>query len=195
MQPFKAEASQVIQSTATPDHAPPVLLQLAELLPAPTRPIEVVGGPSYVFESVSPEASLCSAELVVFTSEGDVSSTLATARPQAWWKADEWADLLAGHLGPWAIGIAAGLVANLCHTAVASVRAAEAGVWTHPDVRGRGYASIVTRAWATVASTEFQNLFYSTSASNTASRRVAEKMQLRPIGWIWQLRTATNATA
>jgi len=55
------------------------LRQLAELLPAPTRPIEVVGGPSYVFESLSPAASLCSAELAA---RGGTQFPYAAAKEQ-----------------------------------------------------------------------------------------------------------------
>ncbi len=170
------------------DQPPAVLLRHRELL-APLGEIKLAGGPSYVFDSLKTGLLYCGAsDFRVVTSRDEIPSTLATARPEAWWEPHEWADLLAGRLGPWAIGTAADRVVTLCHTPVASLRAAEAGVWTHPDERGRGYASIVTAAWAMVAGDQFDTLFYSTAADNGASRSVARKLQLRPIGWIWQLR-------
>ena len=55
------------------------------------------------------------------------------------WEPDEWDDLLAGTLGPWAMALAGGRVVSICHTPVVmTARAAESGVWTHPDSTARG---------------------------------------------------------
>jgi RimJ/RimL family protein N-acetyltransferase len=43
-------------------------------------------------------------------------------------------------------------------------------------------------AWAAIARSRYDALFYSTSADNLASQGVARRLGLRPIGWIWQLR-------
>ena len=173
---------------------PPPVLETYRNLLAPLGSIHSDGGPSYVFSSKplsSPSAPL---SLKILTSSDGMPSTLAQARPEAWWEAQEWVDLLAGRLGPWAIGMIGDRVATLCHTPVASATAAEAGVWTHPEERGRGYAAIVTAAWARVAGSQFATLFYSTSVHNTSSQTVARKLLLHPIGWIWQLRMESGGT-
>jgi RimJ/RimL family protein N-acetyltransferase len=66
-------------------------------------------------------------------------------------------------------------------------RSAECGVWTDPDFRGRGYAAATAAAWAALVRPTGRELFYSTDADNHSSRRVAERLRLRPIGWTWQL--------
>lgn len=159
-------------------------------LPVPEKirerlgPSRVSSGPSYVFpDDLLPVESPL---IEPFTSDVDVPAKLRAARPEAWWEPGEWEDLLAGRLGPWAIGMIEGRVAALCHTPVGSAVAAEAGVWTHPDERGRGYAGAVTAAWAQVARRRFGTLFYSTGAENVASQAVARKLGLRAIGEIWQ---------
>ncbi|MFG1701639.1 GNAT family N-acetyltransferase [Nonomuraea sp. M3C6] len=61
----------------------------------------------------------------------------------------------------------------------------EAGTWTSPAFRGRGYAATATAAWADLFSGT--RLFYSTSADNHSSQRVAARLGLRNIGWLWKL--------
>jgi len=112
---------------------------------------------------------------------------LIPLRPADWWEPDEWCDLLAGELGPWAMSMEAGQVTALCHTSRLSERAAEAGVWAHPNFRGHGRASAATAVWAGHPDLGDRVRFYSTSSDNGASRRVAAKLGLRPIGWIWKL--------
>ena len=152
-----------------------------------SRPTRIEGGPSYSFGEGTSIPIL--SDLTISTSDEEVPQSLVDARPDPWWEPDEWRDLLAGRLGPWAIGHAEERVASLCHTPVGATLAAEAGVWTHPEWRGRGYAPTVTAAWARVARLRFETLFYSTGANNAASQAVARKLGLRPIGWIWQLRS------
>ncbi len=107
---------------------------------------------------------------------------------EAVWEPGEWADLIAGRLGPWAFGLEEERVVALCHTSVACPSAAEAGVWTHPDHRGQGWAPMVTSAWAKEAGATFENLFYSTDFANLASQAVARKLGLEGIGALWQLK-------
>jgi len=104
------------------------------------------------------------------------------------WATGEWQELLDGVLGPWAMALVDARVVSICHTPGAmSDRAAECGVWTHPDYRGRGYASEVTAVWADVLRPSGRLLFYSTLPENLASQRVAARLQLRPLGRMWTL--------
>jgi RimJ/RimL family protein N-acetyltransferase len=147
------------------------------------RTTTVRGGPSFLVETIGrpPDPTIA-------TSDRPVPAALRDARPERWWEPQEWSDLLDGKLGPWAIALGPDRVSALCHTPRARDRAAEAGVWTHPDHRRRGHAAAVTTAWAAVARSRYDVLFYSTSEDNVASQGVARTLGLRPIGWIWQLR-------
>ena len=102
------------------------------------------------------------------------------------WGADEWQDLLDGRLGVWVMAMHGERVIWIC-TPVANASAADAGVWTHPDFRGQGHAAAVTAAWAALMCASGRVLFYSTSRTNRSSRRVAARLGLRRIGFLWQL--------
>jgi RimJ/RimL family protein N-acetyltransferase len=106
------------------------------------------------------------------------------------WTAEEWRQLLDGSLGPWAMAISAGQVVAICHSARLTGRGAEAGVWTAPGFRGQGHAAAVTAAWAALLAPSGRHLFYSTSDNNLSSQRVAARLNLRPIGWMWKLARA-----
>ncbi|RYG23608.1 GNAT family N-acetyltransferase [bacterium] len=166
-------------------HSPQALLDEYRRLIQRVIGVEVQGGPSYVFPQEA--ISVGTTDLRIVTSEEEVLPELRAGRPKAWWETGEWDDLLEGRLGPWAIGLLGGSIVAICHTPVGSSVAAEAGVWTHPDWRGRGYAVEVTAAWAGVARRRFETLFYSTNSENASSQGVARKLGLRPVGWIWQL--------
>ena len=45
----------------------------------------------------------------------------------------------------------------------------------------------LTAAWAALTRPSGRHLFYSTSGENVSSQRVAARLGLRPIGWLWQL--------
>ncbi len=90
------------------------------------------------------------------------------------------------------MGIADERIVSICYTPVASSTSAEAGIWTHPDERGRGWAAPVTAAWARVAAGHFETLFYSTGFHNAASQAVARKLGARQIGVIWQITEAAQ---
>jgi hypothetical protein len=110
------------------------------------------------------------------------------ARNPGNWGPDEWQDLLDGRLGPWVMATHDGRVISMCHTPKANVRAAEAGAWTHPDFRGRGHAAAATAEWTSLMHESGRLLFYSTSSTNRSSQRVAGRLGLRQIGYLWQLR-------
>lgn len=145
-------------------------------------------GPSFVFTDNGRRALHATGDEVrVVRSDASDASPLREANPGNWGDG-EWSELLAGELGPWAIALAGDRVVSICHTPRRMTdRAAECGVWTHPDARGRGYAAAVAAEWADVLRPTGRHLFYSTDATNHSSRRVAERLNLRPIGWIWQV--------
>lgn len=103
------------------------------------------------------------------------------------WTAEEWRHLLDGELGPWAFVVTGDRVVSICHSARLTDRGAEAGTWTDPDYRGQGYAATATAAWALLLAPSGRHLFYSTGADNLASQRVAERLGLPLIGWMWSL--------
>jgi RimJ/RimL family protein N-acetyltransferase len=104
------------------------------------------------------------------------------------WEPLEWDELLDGKLGPWAIAIERGAAVSIAHTCrILTPRSAECGVWTHPDTRGRGLAAAVTAAWAALLHPTGRHVFYSTSAENVSSQRVAQRLGLRLLGRTWHV--------
>lgn len=83
---------------------------------------------------------------------------------------------------PYAAVVADGRVVSVCSCARITRAVAEAGLRTVPAHRGRGYAAAVTAAWAAAVRATGRIPLYSTSWENTASRRVAAKIGLRPYG-------------
>jgi len=144
-------------------------------------------GPSYV---IHPDVtSRASAELV--RSDANDLAALRGANPGNW-GADEWHRLLDGHLGPWVMARHGERILSICHTPASNARAAEAGVWTHPEFRGQGHAAATTAEWAALLRPGGRVLFYSTSRTNRASQRVAARLGLRRIGYLWQLQSMTH---
>ena len=140
-------------------------------------------GPSYLVDdsvAFQPTAPL------VRSDDADVGA-LRNANPGNW-GADEWLDLLEGRLGPWVMAMQSDRVISICHTPVFDAHAAEAGTWTDPDFRGRGHAAATTAEWAALMRSSGRLLFYSTSQVNGSSQRVAARLGLRSVGWLWQLR-------
>ena len=74
--------------------------------------------------------------------------------------------------------VADGRLASLCYSARNTAIAAEAGVETVEEFRGRGYAPAVVAAWARAVRAEGRIPLYSTSWDNLASRSVARKLGL-----------------
>jgi RimJ/RimL family protein N-acetyltransferase len=115
---------------------------------------------------------------------------LRTANPGNWHDV-EWHELLDGRLGPWTIVTEGDHAISICHTPrPVTERAAECGVWTDSRFRGRGYAAATAAAWVALVRAPQRYLFYSTEFANLSSQRVAQRLQLRPLGWTWRLHTA-----
>lgn len=141
-------------------------------------------GPSYVIE---PDVTFRPTARLVRSDTADCAA-LRGANPGNW-GVDEWQDLLDGRLGPWVMAMHGERVISICHTPVSNAIAAEAGVWTHPEFRGQRHAAATTAAWAALMRPSGRVLFYSTSWTNHASQRVAGKLGLRRIGFLWQLQS------
>jgi RimJ/RimL family protein N-acetyltransferase len=170
-----------------PSAPPRVLDACRRLLEDALGPLELLpgSGPSYlIHDRVEFPAS---APLVC--SDDAAASTLADANPGNW-EPDEWQQLLSGRLGAWAMATRHDQVIAICHTPVSSPRAAEAGVWTRPEFRGHGHAAAVTAAWAALLRRSGRVLFYSAAGTNLSSQRVAARLGLRELGWLWQLARA-----
>ena len=73
-------------------------------------------------------------------------------------------------------------VVAICASARLSVFGAEAGVETASAYRGQGCAQMAVDAWASAIREKGLVPFYSTSWENQASRSVAAKLDLQPIG-------------
>jgi RimJ/RimL family protein N-acetyltransferase len=141
------------------------------------------GGPYYLVPAGTRFGS--AAQITVSTSR---AVDAHRSRNPGNWAPDEWDQLLDGRLGPWAIATIDRRVVSICHTPrVMTDRAAECGVWTDPDFRGHGHAAAVTAAWATMLEPTGRYLFYSTDATNRSSRQVAARLNLRLLGWTWNL--------
>jgi len=165
--------------------SPPTMLEhCRQLLEDSLGPIELrpSSGPSYLI----PEAVAFQSEVTLVRSDGRDVAALRRANPGNW-GVQEWDQLLDGLLGPWVIATRNGEVISICHTPASNARGAEAGTWTRPEFRGQGHAAAVTAAWAALMRPTGRSLFYSTSRTNVSSQRVAARLALRPIGWLWQL--------
>jgi ribosomal protein S18 acetylase RimI-like enzyme len=162
---------------------PAAISAVRELLAPACSPLSLNASLYYVVESpLRVEIRTC-----IVRSDSSEAQSLTNLNPGNWAKG-EWQELVDGDLGPWAMALVDGRVVSICHTPrPMSDRAAECGVWTHPDYRGRGYASEVTAVWADILRPSGRYLFYSTLPENLASQRVADRLQLRPIGRTWNL--------
>jgi hypothetical protein len=163
---------------------PPILEVCRQALEARLGPVALLpaSGPSYFI----PETAAFRSDVTLVRSNSPYMAPLRGANPGNW-EAQEWQQLLDGQLGPWVMATHAGEVISICHTPRSSARAAEAGTWTRPDFRGQGHAAATTAAWASLMGPTGRHLFYSTSRTNLSSQRVAARLALRPIGWLWQL--------
>jgi hypothetical protein len=171
-----------------PHVEPPAVAACRAILEPDGGPLTLGAGPYYVIEpGVRPEG-----RGPTVRSDRPPDARLRQLNPGNWWPG-EWQELLDGDLGPWAMLLLEGRVVSICHTPRRMTeRAAECGVWTDPAHRGQGYAAEVTATWAEIVRPSGRYLFYSTDAENRSSQRVATRLELRPIGWTWNLRLRTS---
>ena len=155
----------------TDDLSQPVrsLTALRALLETAGPPVEMWSGPAFRFPSELPLPEHHAARI---TSENDevvrrVFPTLAQDLPSC---------------QPCLAVVQEGRLASICFSARNTLLAAEAGVNTVEEFRGRGYAGSVVNAWAAVVRGEGRIPLYSTSWDNAASRAVARKLGLVPYG-------------
>lgn len=87
-----------------------------------------------------------------------------------------------GRTQPCVAFVEGGTAVSLCQTVRESDRAAEAGLDTLEGSRGRGFAPLIVPTWARRIGEAGKTPIYSTSWKNTASRRVAEKLNLIQFG-------------
>jgi hypothetical protein len=159
------EATLSQEPIATDLHEPPVSLQ--SLLDALEKqaPVEHIWqGPAwYVPDAVTSQAEIepvevSDLELLSATFGGSVES---------------WAES-----APCLAIIDAGRPVSACFSARTSLDASEAGVETLPEFRRRGYASVVTAAWARLVRAAGRTPLYSTSWDNLPSQQVARRLGL-----------------
>jgi GNAT superfamily N-acetyltransferase len=117
------------------------------------------GGPGYYF----PEGIVAPDNVVEIT-----EANLDLARDTFPWMLREFAGW-----APYFAVVEDGAVVSVCFNARTGPRAAEAGLFTHPEYRGRGYAVDVTRAWGAATRAAGLVPLYSTSWDNLASQAVA----------------------
>jgi hypothetical protein len=177
------ELQLAVRTAASSEHVnePPRVLEECQRILGNVE-LTASSGPSFLV----PDGLTFRSEAVLVRSDEPGREALRAANPGNW-TASEWQQLIDGALGPWAMATQDGQVIAICHTPVSNDRAAEAGVWTHAAHRGRGHAAAVTAAWAALLRPSGRLLFYSTSRTNHSSQRVAARLGLRPIGWLWQL--------
>ena len=153
------------EDIALPTHGPsPYQRLLAEHVPIK----KVWTGPAYHFPAGAPIAE----ETVIIT---DQNADLL--RPYfADWLGD------VGESQPFVALLQGGAAVSLCASVRITQEADEAGVETHPDFRGHGFAGRVAASWAHAVRQLGRVPLYSTSWQNTASQAVAKKLGLVQFG-------------
>jgi RimJ/RimL family protein N-acetyltransferase len=136
---------------------------------------------------IPPGVSFAS-RVTMHRSDRAIPSWLRQANPGNW-EPVEWDELLDGKLGPWAMATHDRRVVSITHAPTPLTDdSVEAGAWTDPAFRGRGYGSAVTAEWADVLRPSGRVLFYSTGPDNLSSQRLAERLGLRLVGYQWLAR-------
>jgi RimJ/RimL family protein N-acetyltransferase len=133
---------------------------------APVQRVEA--GPAYRFPRVLAETP----EIVAVTRE----NVHILQRYMSAWLGD------VEQCQPFMAFVVDGHAASVCASVRVAPKAHEAGVDTHPEFRGRGYAPRVTTAWARAVRAMGRIPLYSTSWENSASRAVARKLGLVQYG-------------
>ena len=170
--------------SSDPTVPPTGIARCKQLLGDALGPVELSKGPSYVI----PRQTAFASAVEIRRSDDENNDLLQDQDIERLnWPAEEWRQLLDGSLGPWAMAMIGDQVVSICYSARLTDRGAEAGVSTVPEFQGRGYAAAVTAAWAALLAPSGRHLFYSIYAANVSSQRVAARLKLRPIGWMWKL--------
>ncbi|MFE7318383.1 GNAT family N-acetyltransferase [Streptomyces sp. NPDC057555] len=181
-----ATALDAAEQPYAPEEAPRALVRLARALGVADPDTAIEGGPTFVFPERLPDPPPAALPVLVSDAAGRLAAQCLD-RPGNW-EPGEWAELISGAAGDWAMAVDGTAPVSICHTPEANATAAEAGIWTRADFRGRRLAPAVVAAWARRAAHHRQVLFYSTTAANHASRSVARTLGLTPLGWLWTLR-------
>lgn len=148
--------------------APPVGAEaLRDALERDAPIVRETAGPAYRF----PDA-LRSPSIAV------VSITAESARLVQ----ETWPDLVLPDWQPCFAVVRDGAAVSVCFSARRGRQAAEAGVNTLPEFRGRGYAAAVTAAWGAAVRDLGLVPLYSTTWDNTASQGVARRAGLLMFG-------------
>jgi RimJ/RimL family protein N-acetyltransferase len=171
-------------AAADPAKPPSSLTRCMELLEHAFGPVVLSSGLSY---AIPPGVTFSSTAAITRSDGAEVSSLGGRAPSSADWDDDEWRMLLDGVLGPWAMARIEGRIVSICHCARLADKDAEAGVWTDPDFRGQGHGAAVVAEWASLFAPTGRHLFYSTFRENRSSQRVAARLELRQIGWLWEI--------
>lgn len=172
-----------IEAPVTQDAVRDAVTMCESLLRNELGSLKVSSGPSYRADDLQPVAS---DRPLLLSGNAEHIAAVRNRRPDNW-TPDEWGELLAGNSGPWAMLATEERVVAVCHSARLNGLGAEAGTWTDPEFRGRGYAAATTAAWANLLAQQGKHLYYSTSADNVSSQRVAARLGLRRLGWLWKL--------
>jgi hypothetical protein len=163
---------------AAADAVPSCLGELASLLEG-----EPERGVTYVFPTGPPE--LPETELI-HSDTGDGEKLLGRGLPP------EFATL--GFRDedrlwpPWCVASDGGRPVAIAFSARLSPVGVEAGVFTVPAARGRGLAAAAAAGWAASPALATRVRFYSTTATNVSSQRVAERLGLDLVGPSFEIR-------
>ena len=182
--PVAAEVEAILRDEPVPNGlpdvgwAPAAADELVALVPDPTaRTLHT--GPSYVapLDRSPPSDHADAAVHVELRTSADTDlADLRSLLPERDAELDD----------PWVVALVDGAAAAVCETARSAPDAVEAGVWTYEAYRRRGLATVVTATWLGLVAE--RTAFYSTSADNLGSQRVARRLGLTPIGQWWQVR-------
>lgn len=162
---------------APPGGEAPRIAAAARALVAGTGPI--VGewrGPAFAFPAVTVRRRTATTLAVATANRSELLGDRFGA---------EWDDV--APYQPFVVARVAGETVALCHAARRSAGAAEAGVVTLAEHRGRGYGGEVVARWAEEARAAGLVPLYSCAWENAASRGLARSLGLRPYAEDWHL--------
>jgi RimJ/RimL family protein N-acetyltransferase len=149
---------------ASPSSAAPFI----DLLAREGRAPKTWEGPAFSFPSELPDNNLA---IRVTSENAEVLEPFLDA-----WRGDVVAGI------PMTAVLEDGKAICVCCSVRITPQAHEAGVETHPDFRGRGYAARAVAAWGRTVRAMERVPLYSTSWENTSSRTLAKKMGLIQFG-------------